>query len=97
MTEAQQEQEKFLRHNCNPRNPGKPLPWGRKAPEGECPRCDELRAGAAPRDAHPAIQAVKRKRDQEERTIAEIRAHDCATSGCFRDGLGNFMCTAFQW
>jgi hypothetical protein len=41
----------FIAHCCNPERPGKPLGWGRLAPLGDCPRCDELRAGAAPRPA----------------------------------------------
>jgi hypothetical protein len=41
--------ETVTRHTCNPNQPGKPLPFGKRAPAGDCPRCDELAVGAAPR------------------------------------------------
>lgn len=39
----------LTKHTCNSDRPGMPLPFGRKADLGQCPRCDELRQGAAPR------------------------------------------------
>lgn len=66
----------FVRHTCNPAKPGQPLPWGRKAAAGECARCDELRAGDAPREAPAAIRAGKARDDRGGYpTSAEIAAH----------------------
>lgn len=69
-----------MKHTC-----GGPV-FGRLAPAGTCPRCDELRAGSKP------VQWVggRRKRD-EALHIAEIRAHDCATAGC------GPVCTFGDW
>ena len=51
-----------------------------------CPRCDELRNGAAPR------KGWGRNRLQDEAaTSRAIREHDCRRSGC------GVVCTAFQW
>ena len=66
------------KHTC-----GGPV-FGRKAPLGECRRCDELRFGMPPvkwADKR-ACQAV---------TLAAIRAHDCKASRC------GPVCTAFEW
>jgi hypothetical protein len=65
------------KHTC-----GGPV-FGRKTPG--CPRCDELLAGAEP------VRWNTRRRDDEAARLAEIRAHDCARSGC------GPVCTAFQW
>ncbi|MFG1659122.1 hypothetical protein ACGFIY_21575 [Micromonospora chersina] len=78
--------ENLTKHTCNR---GRGPAFGRKTPG--CPRCDELLNGAPPRDAHPAIQAVKRKRDAEAFEAAAIRAHNCAITGCGR------VCTFGQW
>lgn len=86
----------FARHTCNPNKPGQPLPWGRKAPIGECRRCDQLRAGDTPREAHPAIQAVTRKREQEEQTRQAMQDH-FAPGGPHARGLCGPVCTAFDW
>lgn len=52
----------------------------------DCPRCDELRAGAKP------IQwRASRRAQDEQRTRAAIRAHDCVASRC------GPVCTAFEW
>lgn len=65
------------RHTC-----GGPV-FGRKAPSGECPRCDELRSGAEPiKWRTGAIQ---------DATIRSIRAHDCKVSGC------GPICTFGDW
>lgn len=84
--------DNITRHTCTP--DGKALPFGRKAPEGQCPRCDELRAGAAPRAAHPAIQAAQRKRADEQRQLDWLREHFASekhrTGGCG-------VCTYGQW
>lgn len=94
---ATEQQFEWVPHTCNPNNPGKPLPFGRKAPEGKCESCDQLRAGRPPREAHPAIKAAQRKRDDEARLSEEIRRHNCVAAGCYRDGFGNIICTAFDW
>lgn len=90
------EEPEFVRHTCNPNNPGQPLPYGRKAPEGECRRCDQLRAGATRREAPPAIQATQRRRRHEEVEARRYREHDCAKAGCFRYENGPYVCTAFE-
>ena len=55
-----------------------------------CPRCDELIAGA------PAVkwawaETAKHRKAQQERTLQEIRLHNCKTSRC------GPVCTAFDW
>lgn len=70
------------------------LPFGKKAPEGECRRCDELRAGAAVRTP----RFVERKKE-EERTIEAIRKHYAPGGRGYeleKQGLG-YTDTAFQW
>lgn len=57
--------------------------FGRKV-DG-CPRCDELKAGAAP------VRWAPSRREQDEQRAAEIRAHDCKTSGC------SIVCTFGDW
>lgn len=89
-------EEPFLTHTCNPKAPGKPLPWGKKAPEGECGRCDQLRAGAEPRKAHPAIRAAAAKRAGEQTNgypaDSEREAH-FAPGGPHQTGQCNPICT----
>ena len=58
--------------------------FGRKV-EG-CPRCEELKKGAAPIKGWGC-----QKKEQEARRIKEIREHDCKKSGC------GPICTAFDW
>ena len=65
------------KHTC-----GGPV-FGKKT--AGCPRCEELKAGAA-----PARWAPSRKQQDEER-CAEIRAHDCTVSRC------GSVCTFGQW
>ncbi len=81
----------FVRHTCNPNRPGMPLPFGRKAPAGKCRRCDQLRAGAPPREAPPAIQAAKRRREDDERAVLEINDH--FASARHRNGGCRPVCT----
>ncbi len=87
----------FLTHTCND---GDGPYFGRLKP-AECARCaereEERRLGIPAREAPPAVQASQRRRQLEEETIRDMRAHNCATAGCFRDSHGKFMCTAFQW
>ena len=51
-----------------------------------CPRCEELKAGAAVRSWGGQL-----KRDNEARLIQAIHAHDCKASKC------GPVCTAFDW
>lgn len=80
----------FVRHTCN--DGGGPR-WGRKT--SGCPRCDELLAGAAPREAHPAIQAVKRRQADDEQRAADIREH--FASDRHRSGGCGIVCTYGDW
>ncbi len=68
------------KHTC-----GGPV-FGRKAPPGQCPRCDELLAGAQPVQWSGSM----RKAAEVERT-RWIRLHNCRASGC------GPICTAFDW
>ncbi len=38
-----------------------------------------------------------RHRAAEEQTLRAMRTHNCARAGCYRDGYGNRICTAFDW
>ena len=60
-----------------------PVVFGRKV--AGCPRCEELKAGAAPVQWHGRTSAA-----DERRHAAEVRAHRCAISNC------GPVCTAFQ-
>lgn len=46
------------------------LPFGRRVPRGQCPRCDELHNGAPPREG--ALDRVQRLDDERS---ADMRAH----------------------
>ena len=46
--------------DCSPPGRG---PGFRRTPD--CPRCDELIAGATPREAHAGIDAIKRRAENE--------------------------------
>jgi hypothetical protein len=87
------EWEPVVRHTCTP--DGRALPFGRKAPEGQCRRCDELRNGAAPRAPHPAIQAGIDRRTNEARQLAELEKHFASEQHRF-GGCG-LVCTYGQW
>ena len=83
----------FVRHN---HNNGKALPFGRYKPPGACPRCDELRAGATPRQAHPAVRAAQERRRDDEERDEQIRAH-FAPGGPHATGKCGPVCTTFDW
>lgn len=83
----------ITRHTCTP--DGKALPYGRKAPIGTCLRCDQLRAGAQAREAHPAIQAANRRRDDEAQTTAAMKEH-FAPNGPHARGECGPVCTKFD-
>jgi len=82
--------ETTTRHACNPDQPGRPLPFGKRAPQGECPRCDELAAGAAPRVGWGQSRA-----QQDAMRAAEIRAH--FASDKHRAGGCGLVCTFGDW
>ena len=68
--------ETTTRHSCNTSQPGKALPFGKRAPAGQCPRCDELAAGAQPRAAWGTSHYGAGTRAQGDAArAAEIRAH----------------------
>ena len=54
--------------------------------DATCPRCQELAAGMAPREGWG-----DRKRQDYERFLRDLKAHDCKKSGC------GPVCTAFDW
>ena len=51
-----------------------------------CPRCEELKAGAA-----PVKWNIDRKRINDQVLAQEIRNHNCSKSGC------GPICTFGQW
>jgi len=69
------------RHTCNG---GRPPVFGRRT-QG-CPRCEELAAGAAPRTGWGDL-----RRENEARSLADIRSHSCAVSRC------GTVCTFGDW
>ncbi|MFI6981539.1 hypothetical protein ACIBSV_23490 [Embleya sp. NPDC050154] len=73
--------EKTTKHTCND---GRGPVFGRKTPN--CPRCDELANGAA-----PVKWTWTSRRDDDARRAAEIRNHNCRTSGC------SVICTFGDW
>lgn len=83
-------------HTCNRRRPGKPLPYGRKAPAGECARCDEMHAGAPPRPAPEWIEKYRRLRDMGDARAEDIRQH-FAPNGAHERGDCAPVCTAFDY
>jgi hypothetical protein len=78
-------------HTCNPNNPGQPLPFGKKDPSGQCPRCQELTEGAAPRTLAWAENA--KRRDQGGITAADYRAHRKTCNACQTGAV----CTFGDW
>jgi hypothetical protein len=75
------------RHAC-----GGPV-FGRKTPG--CPRCDELLAGAAPREAPWA--ATARRNAAYAEADARARAAHFAPGGPHAAGACGPVCTAFDW
>lgn len=83
------------KHTCNSTRPGMALPFGRKAPLGDCPRCDELHSGAASRT--PAwVDTLKRATADRQSRSAEIRAHFAAGGPHARGACGP-VCTFGDW
>lgn len=56
---------------------------------GACARCDELRAGAAPREGWGRTRA--QRATDADRFRRELKSHDCIKSHC------GPVCTAFEW
>ena len=65
-------------HDCK-------MAFGRKDPN--CPRCQELLKGAAPRKGWN----ISNRRDEEARRICDIKNHDCEKSHC------GPVCTYGDW
>jgi hypothetical protein len=89
------EQTTNTRHTCNPDDPGMPRPFGRKAPKGECPRCDELHDGA-PARRPDWVQRLGDRQRREALDAADRRAH-FAPGGPHARGECGPVCTAFDW
>jgi len=83
----------FVTHN---HDGGRAMPFGRRKPAGECPRCDQLRDGAAPRQAPPALRAAERRRRYDADSDEHRRAH-FAPGGPHARGQCGPVCTAFDW
>lgn len=69
------------------------MSFGRK--DATCPRCQELLAGAKPRDGWQKAHFAKKARDEQQRT-ASIHAH-FAPNGPHARGECGPVCTAFDW
>ena len=80
------------RHN---HDDGRALPFGRTLPEGECPRCDELRSGAPARRPDWVDRLGARARADAERDAAR-RAH-FAPGGPHALGTCGPVCTFGDW
>ena len=78
-------------HTCNGDNRSG-LPFGKRAPRGECARCDELADGAEPRQRFDGRQTAAQRDAQACREIAAHFASDQHRSG----GCG-LVCTFGDW
>lgn len=58
--------------------------------DGQCPRCDELKQGAAPRAGWQKRYFTKKAEDATRFNQA-LEAHDCKASGCM------IVCTFGDW
>jgi hypothetical protein len=63
------------------------LPFGKKAPVGQCRRCDELHNGSLPRTSTHSINA-----QQDAQRLTAIKNHDFAACAA-----KNGCCTCFEW
>ena len=79
-------------HTCTPT--GKALPFGRKAPVGQCARCDALRDGAPAKSWGGQSAALRAHNAQMD--DAARKAH-FAPGGPHAWGACGLMCTAFDW
>ena len=64
------------------------MAFGRK--DSTCPRCQELTAGAEPRQGWQG-KYFNNKKHQDAQRKKSIEKHDCKASGC------GVVCTAFDW
>jgi hypothetical protein len=80
-----------LKHICNGDNPAG-LPFGKLAPEGTCPRCDERRHGAPPR---PRFGGRLTAAQRDAQACADIAAHHA--SARHRSGGCGLVCTFGDW
>lgn len=72
------------------------LPFGRKAPEGKCRRCDELRNGAEVRK--PAfVENIERRKKQEAQRSEEIRNHFAVGGKGWLMAKAGEVDTTFDW
>jgi hypothetical protein len=89
--------EASTRHTCTP--DGRPLPFGRKDKSGQCPRCNELLAGAAPRGGWQEDYFTKKRKDDADRSAA-IKAHtndNCPYMQRNAHGYWSGVCVCFDW
>lgn len=87
--------ETKTKHTCNRDQPGMPRPFGRKAPAGECARCDELLAGAPARTLNWVDNRAQAANDDAQRT-REINGH-FAPGGAHNTGKCGAVCTFGDW
>lgn len=74
----------MTKHTCTA--DGRALPFGKKAPAGMCPRCDELRNGAPARDSWH-----RGAKERDARFLASVRNHNCQLARC------GPVCTFGDW
>jgi hypothetical protein len=89
---AGQDKPALTLHTCCP--PGRGPAWGRKTPG--CPRCDELLAGAPPRDVPARLRGLVRQREMDEQSDRARREH-FAPGGPHARGDCGPVCTAFDY
>lgn len=85
-------------HTCT--STGKPMPYGRLAPEGQCPRCDERRAEkAAGIEARPAPAWAEkaRLRADNDRMASEAITDHFRPGGPHANGECGPVCTFGDW
>ncbi|MEU6710048.1 hypothetical protein ABZ897_01100 [Nonomuraea sp. NPDC046802] len=68
-------------------------PFGKRKPKGECPRCDELHDGAAPRTGWTST--AQRAAEEDARRADEIARH--FASATHRSGGCGPVCTFGDW
>ena len=76
-------QQVIHNHTCK-------MAFGRPSKHSNCPRCEELKQGSAPRKGW--ITATSIRKDLYSKSISQqIREHSCLKSNC------GPVCTAFEW
>lgn len=79
-----------VKHTCNEADPGKPLPFGRRDPRGECLRCKQLDDGAESRTWRGGAKA-----QNEDCRSRELTAHFASEK--HRTGGCGPVCTFGDW